>query len=216
MRWALGKHPIAMIHRSIPKAGASGILPSWPKGPTLYLAQANGLGNTAPTGNPRAKGPIDCRRSQTMPQSLAQLWVHIVFSTKDRRAYLQNENLRSEMFRMLAYHVKEIGCVSASVGGYSDHVHLLVGLSRTITISKLIEQTKTETSRWIKTREPTLSHFSWQAGYGVFSVSHSNRDSVDHYIRHQHEHHAKWSFQDEFRKLCECHGLEIDERYLWD
>ena len=151
-----------------------------------------------------------------MPQSLAQVWLHIVFSTKERRPFLQDETYRNAMFRMLSHHVKETGCLSASVGGYVDHAHLLVGLSRTITMAKLVEQIKTETSKWAKSSEGGSSLFSWQAGYGAFSVSHSKRDDVDAYIRRQSEHHAKLSFQDEFRKICERHGIEIDERYVWD
>ena len=151
-----------------------------------------------------------------MPQSLAQVWLHLVFSTKDRRAFLQNQTLRSEMFRMLAYHVKESNCVSASVGGHIDHVHLLVGLSRTIGIAKLVETVKSETSKWAKSTKNGVSTFRWQSGYGAFSVSHSLKDVVDQYIRNQTEHHKKLSFQDEFRILCAKHGLEIDERYVWD
>ena len=151
-----------------------------------------------------------------MPQSLAQVWLHLVFSTKERRPFLTDESFQFEMFRMLAHHVKETGCVSASVGGHIDHVHLLVGLSRTITIAKLVEQIKTETSKWAKKNEKCSSSFSWQSGYGVFSVSHSNRNAVDEYIRTQQEHHKKLSFQDEFRELCKRHEIEIDERYVWD
>jgi putative transposase len=106
-----------------------------------------------------------------MPQSLAQVWIHLVFSTKDRRPFLQNESLRTEMFKMLTHHVKESGCVSASVGGHIDHVHLLIGLSRTITIAKLVEEIKKETSKWIKSHPRGTQLFQWQAGYGVFSVS---------------------------------------------
>ena len=155
-----------------------------------------------------------------MPQSLAQVWLHIVFSTKERRPFLSDEAFRKEMFRMLAYSVKEAGGVSASVGGYVggyvDHVHLLVGLPRTLTIAKLIEQTKTKTSRWAKSADGGSPTFSWQAGYGVFSVSHSKVDVVDRYIRGQAEHHAKFSFQDEFRILCQRHGIEFDEQYVWE
>ena len=151
-----------------------------------------------------------------MPQSLTQVWLHVVFSTKDRRPFLQDETFRSEMFRMLAHHVKESGCVSASVGGYVDHVHLLVGLSRTITMAKLVEQIKTETSKWAKSSRCGTPLFSWQAGYGAFSVSHSKCNDVDTYIRGQNEHHATRSFKDEFRRMCERHGIEVDERYVWD
>ena len=106
-----------------------------------------------------------------MPQSLAQVWLHIVFSTKERRPFLKDEKFREEMFRMLAYHIKESNCISASVGGHIDHVHLLIGMSRTITIAKLVENIKTETSKWAKSSSGGSSIFSWQAGYGVFSVS---------------------------------------------
>lgn len=151
-----------------------------------------------------------------MPQSLAQVWIHLVFSTKDRRPFLQNESLRTEMFKMLAHHVKESGCLSASVGGHIDHVHLLIGLSRTITIAKLVEEIKKETSKWIKSHPKGTQLFQWQAGYGVFSVSHSMLDIVDEYIRSQISHHEKRTFQDEFRLLCQKHGIEFDERYVWD
>ncbi len=151
-----------------------------------------------------------------MPQSLAQVWLHVVFSTKERRPFLQDEAFQVEMFRMLSHHVKESGCVSLSVGGYVDHVHLLVGLSRTITIAKLLEKIKTETSKWAKDKESCSSGFSWQSGYGAFSVSHSNRIAVDEYIRGQQDHHEKKSFQEEFRQLCKLHDVEFDERYVWD
>ena len=151
-----------------------------------------------------------------MPQSLAQVWLHVIFSAKERRPCFQNFAFREEMFRMLAHHVKEAKCVSASVGGYADHVHLLVGLSRTITIAKLVEQVKAETSKWAKKAIGGHSTFSWQAGYGAFSVSHSIRDSVHSYIRNQEQHHAKLSFQEEYRLICQKHEIEIDERYVWD
>jgi REP element-mobilizing transposase RayT len=151
-----------------------------------------------------------------MSQSLAQVWLHVIFSTKERRPLLRDAAFREEMFRMLAHHVKETKCVSASVGGYVDHVHVLVGLSRTITIAKLVEQVKTETSKWAKGAVGGHAKFSWQSGYGAFSVSHSLRNAVDAYIREQTTHHAQLSFQDEYRIICQKHGIEIDERYVWD
>lgn len=151
-----------------------------------------------------------------MPQSLAQVWIRVVFSTKDRRPFLQDDEFRDEIFRMLAHHVKESKCVSASVGGHVDHVHLLIGLARTLAIAKLVENIKTETSKWAKTSKRCSPLFSWQAGYGVFSVSHSKRGEVDTYIRGQAKHHEKLSFQDEFRAICKRHEIDIDERYVWD
>ena len=151
-----------------------------------------------------------------MPQSLAQVWLHVIFSAKNRRPFLTNSEFREEMFRMLAYHVKASKCVSVSVSGYVDHVHLLVGLSRTITIAKLVEHVKTETSKWAKKAVGGHAAYSWQTGYGAFSVSHSMLDLVDTYIRNQEQHHAKLSFQDEYRLICQKHGIEINERYVWD
>ena len=151
-----------------------------------------------------------------MPQSHAQVWLHVVFSTKNRTAYLRDKTVRNQMFRMLAHHVKEAGCVVATVGGHVDHVHLLAGLARTLKICTLIEVIKTETSKWAKNVDGGDKSFAWQSGYGVFSVSYSNLASVENYITNQEAHHAKRSYQDEFRLLCEKHGLEIDERYVWD
>ena len=151
-----------------------------------------------------------------MPQSLAQVWLHVIFSTKDRRHYLYDRGFRNEMFRMLAYNVKELNCVSATVGGFIDHVHLLVGLSRTITIAKFIEQVKIQTSRWAKDAIGGHHTFSWQNGYGAFSVSHDARDAVAAYIRDQEEHHSTLTFQEEYRQICRDHHVEIDERYVWD
>jgi len=151
-----------------------------------------------------------------MPQSHAQVWVHIVFSTKNRKTFLQDSEFQEEMFRMLSHQVKESKCVSASVGGHVDHAHLLVGLSRSITIAQLVEKVKIETSKWAKRADQGTHDFSWQSGYGVFSVSHSLLNTVDRYIRNQAEHHTKMSFQDEYRQLCVKHEIDIDERYVWD
>jgi REP element-mobilizing transposase RayT len=151
-----------------------------------------------------------------MPQSHAQVWLHIVFSTKDRRPFLRKDAFRADMFRMLSHHVKESNCAGASVGGSYNHAHLLVGLSRTIAIAKLVENVKTETSKWSKHHKDGSSFFARHSGYGAFSVSHSLMSTVDTSIRNQVEHRAKLSFQDEYRRICEKHNIEIDERYVWD
>ncbi len=151
-----------------------------------------------------------------MPQSLSQVWLHLVFSTKDRRAFLQSDEFRDEMFRMLGHHVKEAGCIALRVGGWVDHVHVVCGLSRTVTNAELVEHVKTETSKWAKKAPLGVPAFAWQAGYGVFSVSPSNLNAVVKYADQQAEHHQHISYQDEFRSLCRRHGLEIDERYVWD
>jgi putative transposase len=151
-----------------------------------------------------------------MPQSLCRNWLHIVFSTKNRQTFLKETQFRDEMFRMLSHHVQTAGCYPKLTGGWIDHVHVVCGLSRTVTIANLIENIKTETSKWAKTKSPQLSSFSWQHGYGAFSISQSNLNAVLEYVEGQVQHHAHRSFQDEFRELCEKHELEIDERYVWD
>ncbi len=151
-----------------------------------------------------------------MPQSLASVWLHVVFSTKERRAYLQCDDFRNEMFRMIGHHVNEAGCVAVRTGGWHDHIHFVCGLSRTVTIAKLVEHVKVETSKWAKEATLGVSTFSWQAGYGAFSISQSNLEKVINYVNNQPEHHRRNTFQDEFRELCRRHELEIDERYVWD
>ena len=122
------------------------------------------------------------------------------------------------MIRMLSHEIHAAGCVLAAVNGYVDHVHLLVGLSRTTCTSDLVKSVKSRTSSWAKKTEFGVSTFQWQAGYGAFSVSHSNRNTVAEYIRKQWEHHRdnRLAWKEEFRRLCEKHEVEIDERYVWD
>ncbi len=106
-----------------------------------------------------------------MSQSLARVWLHLVFSTKDRRAFLQHDRLRDEMCRMPGYHINEIGCHAWRAGAWIDHVHLVCGPSRTVTIAALVEHVKVETSKWAKNSPHGSSLFSWQSGDGAFSVS---------------------------------------------
>ena len=106
-----------------------------------------------------------------MPQSLAQIYLHLVFSTKDRRPFLQNTELRNEMQHYLGGICNGLDCPILRVGGVADHVHLLCRLGRSITIADLIKELKRESSKWIKTKSPSLADFHWQNGYGVFDQS---------------------------------------------
>lgn len=164
------------------------------------------------------------RRGQAEPASgwnrvislpSVQVWLHLVFSTRNREALLQSAPFREEMFRMLCQQVQECGCIPQFAGGSVDHVHLVCGLSRTVTIAKLVDHVKTETARWAHTAHG-LSGFAWQSGYGVFSVSQSRLDQVIDYVAAQENHHRWQSYQEEFRELCEKHTIEIDERTAWD
>ena len=151
-----------------------------------------------------------------MPQSLVKIYVHAVFSTKERRAYLQKESLRHRMHAYLTGACERIGCKPMQVDGPEDHVHLLFGLDKTMDIAKFIREVKRESSKWIKTQDPEAGVFRWQSGYGAFSISPAHCRSLTEYIRNQETHHKEESFQDEFRRLCKKYGLELDERYAWD
>ena len=152
-----------------------------------------------------------------MSQSLAKVLVHIVYSTKGRRPWLKDEAIRRQLFSYKATILREnVDSPALIIGGVEDHIHALCLLSRKFAIKDVIEEAKTETTKWLKKQGQQYRDFHWQSGYGIFSVSESNSEEVKRYIANQVEHHRKMSFQDEFRQLCQRHGIEIDERYVWD
>jgi DNA invertase Pin-like site-specific DNA recombinase/REP element-mobilizing transposase RayT len=159
---------------------------------------------------------LTCERERTMPQSLAQLYVHLVFSTKDRHPFLADADLREELHSYLGGARNHLGCPVLRVGGIADHVHVLCRLGRSITVADLVKELKRESSKWFKTRSPTLSDFHWQSGYGAFSVSPGHVEALTGYTENQEEHHRNEGFQDEFRRLLKKYGLQWDERYVWD
>ena len=150
-----------------------------------------------------------------MPQSLAAAYCHIVFSTKQRE-HLISEDIAEQLYPYFGGILRERRCVLLIAGGMPDHVHLLVSLSREITIADTLRDLKTNSSRWIHESFPSRRTFAWQTGYAAFSVSASQLPTVKRYIAQQREHHEKQSFQDEYRQLLDKHGIEYDERYVWD
>ena len=149
-----------------------------------------------------------------MPQSLARLLVHLIFSTKNRVPLLQSAQLRSEVHAYLTATLQGQDCEPVQVGGVADHAHLLFGLSRTISLAELVKNLKTSSTKMI--REKGHHGFSWQTGYGAFSVSESNKNAVIDYIINQEIHHRKMTFQEEIRALLKKHSMRFDERYIWD
>jgi REP element-mobilizing transposase RayT len=150
-----------------------------------------------------------------MPQSLSLVVIHIIFSTKDRRALLDVEN-RQKLHAYLSIVARNAGCECYRAGGVADHVHLAIRLSRTMTIADLVETLKTSSSKWLKTQAPGLAAFSWQSGYGCFSVGPTDIDSLCAYIDQQEKHHITRTFQEEFRMFLKKYGVEYDEAYVWD
>jgi putative transposase len=151
-----------------------------------------------------------------MPQSLAKIIIHTVFSTKDRHPFLRDKTLREELHHYLGGILINHDCQPLMVGGVEDHVHILSTLSRTGEAAEMIKEVKRGSSLWLKTKGPGLENFAWQNGYGIFSIGFSQIPSARDYIAGQEEHHKKVSFQDEFRKLLKSYEIEFDERYVWD
>ena len=152
-----------------------------------------------------------------MPQSLANVPLHIVYSTKSRTPWLRDVELRKELYAYKAAVLKnQIDSPALIIGGVEDHVHVLCLLSRKYAIKDVVKIAKTETTKWLKRRDTRLSSFAWQGGYGAFGVSESKVAQVKQYIAKQEEHHQRSGFQDEFRELCRRHGIVIDERYAWE
>jgi putative transposase len=151
-----------------------------------------------------------------MPQSLAQVYLHIVYSTKDRRPFLHDPSIRDETHHFLGGTCNKLECPVLRVGGVADHVHLLCRFGRCVTIADLVKELKRESSRWLKTKAPSVVDFQWQNGYGAFSVSPRHVEPLREYIGKQEEHHRSISFQEEYRRLLTKYGLDWDERYVWD
>lgn len=150
-----------------------------------------------------------------MPQSFFEIYVHIVFSTKNREQWL-DDAIRSRVHAYLATVIRNEGCPYVHVGGVEDHAHLLVGLGKQIDLVDLVGKVKQESSKVIKTLGARYSGFYWQAGYGAFSVGPSHRDEVVSYLDRQREHHQRNSFQEEYRNFLQRSGVAFDERYVWD
>ena len=150
-----------------------------------------------------------------MPQSLARLHIHLIFSTKHRERLI-TDDFRDRLHAYKATVLQNMGCHPVLINSVEDHVHILFDLARTVTISAAVEEVKKSSSKWIKTQGASFAHFAWQAGYGAFAVSASNVPTVCDYIAKQREHHREKTFQDEYRAFLVRHGIDFDERYVWD
>ncbi len=149
-----------------------------------------------------------------MSQAFTNLLTHIVFSTKERRAIIDDE-IKSELHAYLGGLVKELGGKAYIVGGINDHVHLLVNLPAKVSISDAVRFIKSNSTGFVKTKF-NRRLFAWQRGYGAFSVSKSNASEVIKYIQNQEEHHRKVLFKDEFVTFLQKNEIEYDEKYIFD
>lgn len=149
-----------------------------------------------------------------MPQSLALIYLHVVFSTKNRVPFLQAHKLREETHAYLVGTFRNLDSPSIRVGGVEDHV--LCRLGKTWAVSDLVRELKRESSKWLKEQSADLADFYWQSGYGAFSVSPEHVNAVTAYIANQESHHKSETFQDEFRRILVEYQVDYDERYVWD
>ena len=148
-----------------------------------------------------------------MAGSFTCLTFHIVFSTKERRPIL-HERLRDPLFRYIQGTLQKLNGHLIQAGGVDDHLHLLVRLHQQTAVADGVRTIKSNCSRWVR-EEHDRNWLGWQDGYGAFSVSRSHIAEVQAYIQNQQRHHARVSFQDEFRTLLVRHEIEFDERYIW-
>ena len=152
-----------------------------------------------------------------MPQSLSKLLVHIVFSTKNREDWIL-ENIRPALHATMAQIIREDGNDAYRVGGTANHVHLAIGMGRTQNVADIVKKLKRSSNIWFKSQSKTrdFSGFSWQRGYGAFSISRSHLDALIDYIQTQEKHHRKMTFQDEYRQILNKYEIPFDEEYVWD
>ena len=151
-----------------------------------------------------------------MPQSFSAVYVHLAFSTKERRPFLRDGAVRAALHEYLGGISKNLECAPLRTGGVDDHIHHLGRLGRTISLAEWVKELKRSTNLWLKDRGADYANFEWQAGYAAFSVSQSNLEEVKRYIDNQEQHHRRMSFQDELRALLQKHEMQWDERYIWD
>lgn len=149
-----------------------------------------------------------------MSQSLSKLFIHLIFHIKSTSVKIRKED-KNDLYSYIGAIIKDNDSIPILINGVEDHIHILCVLSKNIALAKLVEEIKRHSSRWIKTRGTYYSTFSWQGGYGGFSISPSLHDKTKLYIKNQEEHHKKMSFKEEYLLFLKEYGIEYDERYLW-
>ena len=150
-----------------------------------------------------------------MAHSYTQLLYHLVFSTKERQPWLDGD-IGPRVHAYLGGAIRDEGGVALLVNGMPDHVHILARLRQDKAVSAVLRDIKANSSGWIHRTLPELRSFAWQGGYGAFTVSQSQAERVRRYIEGQEEHHRKYTFKEELVALLKAHGIEYDERYLWE
>ena len=149
-----------------------------------------------------------------MAQTLVNILVHMIFSTKERRHLIKTE-IQPTLYAYMAGTLKNLDSPCLAIGGTSNHVHLLTALSKKAALSDVIGELKKSSSKWMKTKGPAYTRFAWQEGYGAFSIGQSQVAVLKRYIARQEEHHKTKSFESELLDTLRKYAVTYDERYLW-
>lgn len=149
-----------------------------------------------------------------MSNTYTQLHIQFVFAVKYRAALITTE-WKEELHKYITGIFQQNGHKMLQVNSMPDHVHILIGMRPTQSISSLVQNVKTESSRWIKEKKFCASAFAWQEGYGAFSYSKSHVPNVIRYIQNQEEHHKHQNFLDEYRYFLKVFEIEYDEQYIF-
>ena len=142
-----------------------------------------------------------------------KIWIHAVWSTKDRYTFLTKE-VRFKIFNHILENARKKGFIIDMINGYTDHCHILISLNPKHSISDVLDKLKGESSHWINNEKLTNTHFLWQDGYSAFSVSESQVARVRNYIKDQETHHSKQSFIEELKDFLKLHNIEFEEKFL--
>lgn len=149
-----------------------------------------------------------------MSQSLSKLYIHATFHIKKTSVPLRKEDFE-ELFAYIAQVLKSMDCYPIQVGGVENHIHVLSTMSKNTSLAKMMEEVKRHSSRWLKTKDIYYKDFSWQGGYGGFSVSQSVVEKTAAYIRNQENHHRKRSFREEYLCFLDEYCVDYNEVYLF-
>lgn len=149
-----------------------------------------------------------------MAGSFTKIYYHLVFSTKNR-IKLIDKDIQQDLYSYICGILKNENGYVIAVGGMSDHIHILCTVPPKVSLSDTIKKIKVASTKWIQGKGNLHQKFSWQPGYGLFTVSHSQLNAVADYIKDQEKHHNKLTYKDEFRLLLRKHNIEFDEKFIW-
>jgi REP element-mobilizing transposase RayT len=150
-----------------------------------------------------------------MASTLTNLLYHIVFSTKSREPVI-TATIRANLHKYIGGIIRGEEGILLEIGGMPDHIHFVIRLKSIHSVATMVKTIKSKSSKWLNVQPKRPGRFEWQRGYAAFTVSASQLEKVRRYVRNQEQHHRRATFQEELRALLERHGIEYEERYLWD